>query len=228
MVPQVEEQARSDFDADNFYYPQEDYLKEQQKGQNWTWNVIRPEGITGFTPRPSGMNWALAFAVYFLICKELGIEAKAPTNQIYWNTADDASDARQIGALSVWASTTPRCANQAFNSTNGDYFVWRYMWPRLAGWFGAEARSDQTFEKGVPKEGEVQQEMSLAEWTKDKKPVWERLCDKAGVPEAKPTFDSVSWFIVVSSVRCSHYSGGKLMWTCRTGVSDGRGWRRTP
>jgi hypothetical protein len=35
----------------NFYYPQEDFLAEMQKGQQWTWNVIRPEAIIGMCNR---------------------------------------------------------------------------------------------------------------------------------------------------------------------------------
>jgi nucleoside-diphosphate-sugar epimerase len=35
----------------NFYYPQEDFLAEMQKGQRWTWNVIRPEAIIGMLSR---------------------------------------------------------------------------------------------------------------------------------------------------------------------------------
>lgn len=35
----------------NFYYVQEDYLKEAQKRRNtWSWNVIRPNAINGFAP----------------------------------------------------------------------------------------------------------------------------------------------------------------------------------
>lgn len=97
-----------------------------------TWNVIRPEAIIGHATKPNGMNEALALAIYFLTCREIGVEAKMPTNWNYWNRADDVSDARLIADLSVFASTQPQCANQAFNVTNGDYFSWRYLWPRLA------------------------------------------------------------------------------------------------
>jgi hypothetical protein len=76
---------------------------------------------------------------------------------------------------------------------NGDYFSWRYMWPRLARYFGAKAASDQKFEKHFPTEGVPQQELSLAEWAKDKRPVWDRICAKAGVPQAKATWDAGTW-----------------------------------
>ncbi|MBI05547.1 MAG: NAD-dependent dehydratase, partial [Rhodospirillaceae bacterium] len=32
----------------NFYYDQEDFLIEFQKGKDWTWAVLRPEAVCGF------------------------------------------------------------------------------------------------------------------------------------------------------------------------------------
>lgn len=143
--------------------------------------------------KPNGMNSALTYALYFLVCKELGEEARMPTNQLYWGNTDDCSDAGLIAAFTIWTSTTPSCANQAFNLVNGDHFTWRYMWPKLANYLGANATSEQEFTKPTPKKGDVQQELSLLEWSKDKRPVWEALCDQAGVPEAKATFDAATW-----------------------------------
>ena len=45
-TPQEETAPRITLEP-NFYYPQEDFLAEMQKGQKWTWNVIRPEAIIG-------------------------------------------------------------------------------------------------------------------------------------------------------------------------------------
>ena len=139
------------------------------------------------------MNSALTYALYFLISKKLGEEARMPTNQLYWSNTDDCSDARLIAEFTIWASTTPACANQAFNLVNGDHLTWRYMWPRIAQSLGASASSEQTFEKPSPKEGEVQQEFSLSKWAEDKRPVWDSICDEAGLPQAKLTFDAATW-----------------------------------
>lgn len=147
------------------------------------------------------MNLALTYAVYFLICRELGVEARMPTNQTYWDETEDQSDAGLIAEQTVWASTTPAAANQALNCVNGDHFRFRYTWPRLAAYFGARASPDQAFEKPRPaRPGPagvlLQQEFSMAEWMRDKQPVWESLCERAGVPEAKATFGFVTPFIV--------------------------------
>lgn len=191
--PAREEDPRVKETIDNFYYPQEDYLIERQKGSKWVWNVIRPEAIIGSTQKPNGMNEALTLALYFSICKKLGSDAPMPTNQRYWNGVDDVSYAPLIADLTIFASTNPRCGNEAFNVTNGDYFTWRYMWPRLAAYFGVKATSDQVFIKEVPKEGDVQLDFTLGEWSTDKREIWDKLCEEKGVQSAKSTFDFGTW-----------------------------------
>ncbi|RDW56535.1 NAD(P)-binding protein-13 [Coleophoma cylindrospora] len=191
--PAREDLPRVESPVGNFYFQQEDHLFERQKGQKWTWNVIRPEAIIGYTSKPNGMNSALTFALYFMVCKELGTEASMPTNQTYFNGYDAVSDSRLIADLTIYASTNEKCANQAFNINNGDCFSWRYMWPRLACYFGATASSTQVFAKESPVEGTLQLEFSLAEWAKDKREVWDRICDKAGMPTAKATWDAGTW-----------------------------------
>jgi hypothetical protein len=116
-----------------------------------------------------------------------------PTNQIYWNGTDDSSYASLVADLTIFASTNPKYANEAFNIVNGDYFCWKYIWLRVAAYFGAKASSDQKFEKPFPTPGVPQLELSFAEWAKDKRPAWDRICDKAGVPQAKPTWDAGTW-----------------------------------
>lgn len=191
--PAREADPRRQASIDNFYFPQEDALIAAQKGKQWTWNVIRPEAIIGATYKPNGMNSALTYALYFLVCKELGQEAIMPTNQNYWNSYDDCSYAPLIADLTIFASTNPRCGNEAFNMVNGDVICWRYMWPRLASYFGASASSDYKFTKPAPEVGTTQQELSLAAWAKDKREVWGRICDEAGMPQAKATWESATW-----------------------------------
>lgn len=43
---------RYDDKGENFYFVQEDYLKEVQARHNnaWSWNIIRPNSIIGFAP----------------------------------------------------------------------------------------------------------------------------------------------------------------------------------
>lgn len=178
----------------NFYFHQEDRLVQRQQGSSWRWNVIRPEAIIGHTVKPNGMNEALTLALYFAVCRELGTGAVMPTNQVYFEGYDDISGARLIADLSVWALTHEHAGNEAFNVTNGDYFSWKYMWPRLAAQFGARASPDQVFSKPRPSAPNATQlEHSLVEWAADKQVVWERICDRAGTPAAKATWHAATW-----------------------------------
>jgi nucleoside-diphosphate-sugar epimerase len=193
--PAREDDPRRYGPLENFYFPQEDRLAEMQRGKAWTWNVIRPEAIIGANSQPYGLNEALTIAMYFLICRELGTAAPMPTNQRYWEGTEDVSYAPLIADLTIFVSTRKSCANEAFNVTNGDYFSWRYMWPRLAASLGAKADWQQHFEKAVPREGDLQLDWSLAEWCQDKRKVWEDLCDRQGLPGAKATFDLAGWAV---------------------------------
>ncbi|KAJ9654477.1 hypothetical protein H2198_006486 [Neophaeococcomyces mojaviensis] len=192
--PAREEEPRRAATVDNFYYPQEDFLIAKQRGQNWSWNVVRPEAIIGTTMKPNGMNSALTYALYILTCKDSGEEPKMPTNQIYWNGYDDCSYAPLIADLTLFVSTNSGCANQAFNVTNGDYFCWRYMWPRLTAYFGIQTSSEHDFQQTSIKIGDPHLEIALKEWaTNEKRKVWDRLCDDMKCPEAKGTWDAGTW-----------------------------------
>ncbi|KAK8057770.1 NAD(P)-binding Rossmann-fold containing protein [Apiospora saccharicola] len=206
--PAREDDPRRHGPLPNFYFPQEDLLAQvsQQSGSHtdkgevmpprrWSWNVVRPQAIIGANAQPLGLNVGLTMAVYFLICRELGVEAPMPTNRRYWEGLDDASYAPLIADLAVFASTRPECANEAFNVTNGDSFSWRYMWPQIAASLGARADSEQHFGKVAPEEGaELQLDSwSFADWCRDKRPVWDALCERQGLPGAKATFDLAGW-----------------------------------
>lgn len=196
-TPVREEDPPHESPMANFYHSQQGFLIRKQKGSRWSWNVIRPQAIIGSTHSPNGMNEALTIAMYFTICSYLGQEAPMPTNAVYWNGTDDTSSAALIADLSVFAATNPRCANEEFNVVNGDVFTWRYMWPRLAAYYGARASpSSQKFTgpSADTAEGDrPAQNFSLADWAKDKRAIWDEICDARATPGAKATFDYGTW-----------------------------------
>lgn len=49
-VPLVETMPRYEDHGENFYYDQEDFMFDLASKRNWTWNIIRPDAIIGFTP----------------------------------------------------------------------------------------------------------------------------------------------------------------------------------
>ena len=64
--------ARRHFPPD-FYYNQEDYLASRlAEGASWTYNVLRPGPICGFS-EGSFMNIVTSTALYCTLCKELNI-----------------------------------------------------------------------------------------------------------------------------------------------------------
>ncbi|KAM3068427.1 hypothetical protein ACMFMG_009564 [Clarireedia jacksonii] len=190
-IPCRESDPRLMSASENFYYPQEDFLAAKQKESKWTYNVVRPVGIIGYSPKPNGMNMAASLAVYLLLCKELNIEPRLATNQIFYNALEDLSYAPLIADLSIYVSTHRNCANEAFNVTNGDFICWRYFWPRLAGYFGLKIDSEQEFQQPMPEIGATQQDFSFEEWFEGKREVWDRLCERVGKGSAKGMFDYV-------------------------------------
>lgn len=136
-TPFREEQPR--LAIDNFYYAQEDEVYAAAARDGFTWSIHRPHTIIG---KAVGnlMNMGTTLAVYASICKETGQPFQWPGSEAQWNGLSDVTDARVIAKQLAWAATTPAAGNEAFNIVNGDYFRWSWLWPRLAAWFGVEAR----------------------------------------------------------------------------------------
>ncbi|KAK4937745.1 hypothetical protein LTR10_021690 [Elasticomyces elasticus] len=175
----------------NFYYPQEDFMFELSEKRNWSWNVIRPNGIIGFTPGKNGMSGAITLALYMLVCKELGEVPRFPGNKYFYNCVDDSSYAPNIADMSVWATTHEHTKNEAFNSVNGDTIVWRYHFQNLGKYFGIDI-PEQTEFSAAGEGTQLAHSFRMEDWAKDKKPVWEKICEKYGGD--KNAFDWGSWF----------------------------------
>lgn len=84
------------------------------------------------------MSEALTLALYFLVCKETGEFPRFPGNQYFYSCVDDNSYAPSLADLSVWATTQEHTANEAFNHTNGDTFIWKHLFPRIGSHFDLE------------------------------------------------------------------------------------------
>src|SRR5262249_18392229 len=54
------------------------------------------------------------------------------------------TESAHFANAALWAATTPRCGLEAFNITNGDYFRWNNLWPKLAAAFDMPAGDVQT------------------------------------------------------------------------------------
>ncbi|CAH0233706.1 SDR family oxidoreductase [Rhodococcus fascians] len=160
-----------------FNVDQQQFLESRQVGKRWSWSAIRPSVVCGVA-LGNPMNLATVIAVYATMCKKLGVPMRFPGKPGAFGSLLEMTDASLLAEATVWAATTPACANQAFNITNGDLFRWNDMWPRIADIFGLDTATP------LP--------MSLADVMADKEPLWNSIVAEH---ELKPTpyRDVSSW-----------------------------------
>ncbi|MDQ0755007.1 SDR family oxidoreductase [Arthrobacter sp. B3I4] len=135
-TPFHEEEPR--LPAPNFYYAQEDELWAAAERQGFTWSVHRAHTVIGHAVG-NAMNMGLTLAVQASLCKELNKPFIFPGSETQWNSLTDMTDSGLLAEHMQWAATAGQAGNQAYNIVNGDVFRWRWMWPRLAAYFGLEA-----------------------------------------------------------------------------------------
>ncbi|MEK5057921.1 NAD-dependent dehydratase [Paenibacillus sp. FSL H7-0326] len=120
-----------------FNIDQQQFLEERQPGTSWTWSALRPSVVSGFA-LGNPMNLAMVIAIYASMSKELGLPLRFPGKPGAYNSLLEMTDANLLARATVWAATDERCANQAFNITNGDLFRWNELWPKIAKFFELE------------------------------------------------------------------------------------------
>jgi nucleoside-diphosphate-sugar epimerase len=161
----------------NFYYDQEDHLRARQRGKGWNFSVLRPEAVCGYAVG-NPMNLTMVIAVYAAISKELGLPLRFPGTRAAYEALYQVTSADILARAAAWAGDADAAANEIFNITNGDYFRWRFMWPRIARMFGMEAAEP------VP--------MPLAVYMADKKSLWAEMTRKYNL-RPTPYEQVVSW-----------------------------------
>ena len=112
----------------NFYYDQEDFLRERQRGKAWHWTALRPDMTTGFG-LGNPMNLGMSIAVYAAISKELGLPLRFPGTEKTYGVLTQITSAEILARATAWAGQSETAKNEVFNITNGDYFRWKYLWP---------------------------------------------------------------------------------------------------
>jgi nucleoside-diphosphate-sugar epimerase len=161
----------------NFYYNQEDFLRQHSVRKAWSWTAFRPEGVAGMaTGNP--MNLLMVIAVYGALARHLGVPLAFPGPRAAFEALYQVTDARLLARAVDWAGETDACRGQVYNITNGDYFRWSRIWPRIAEFFGVPA--------GHPFP------LSLQEAMADKGPVWDELVQLHGLLPYRYQ-DIVSW-----------------------------------
>ena len=150
----------------NFYWDQEQWLREFQWGKPWFWSALRPQTVCGFA-LGNPMNIMMVIAVYAAISKELGLPLRFPGKPGAYASIYQVTSSELLAKAMTFCATTPSARNEVFNITNGDFFRWVNVWPRIAEAFDMPWAPLQT----IP----------LREFMADKGPLWERMRDKYGL-----------------------------------------------
>ena len=116
------------YEQPNFYWSQESFLRELQRGKAWHWSILRPVLIIG-EAAGGAMDLIPPLGVYAAILREAGRALDYPGGAARVSQAVDVDLlARAIG----WAGEAEAARNEAFNVTNGDVFTWENVWPAIA------------------------------------------------------------------------------------------------
>ena len=161
----------------NYYFDQIDWLTAHQRGKRWDWVELRPQTICGFSPG-APMSILPAIAVYAAISKELGLPLRFPGKLGAYETLYQVTKSAHFANAALWAATEQRCGNQAFNITNGDYFRWQNLWPKIAAVFEMPIGDPQT--------------ICLTQQMSEKGPLWEEIVAKYNLNRIRYA-DLVAW-----------------------------------
>jgi nucleoside-diphosphate-sugar epimerase len=150
----------------NFYWEQQAWLSERQRGKRWTWSALRPHGVCGLSIG-SSMNQLTAVALYATLSKHFGLPLRWPGRAGAFTSIYQLTEAAYLARGMAWAATTRQCANQAFNFTNGDFIRWCHLWPKVAHFFRMETGPVQT--------------ISLEVFMADKESAWAAIRARQGL-----------------------------------------------
>lgn len=131
-VPGREREPRHDHP--NFYWLQEDLLRERAAAAGYAFTIWRPPIIFGHA-FGAPMNPIAPLVTFAALEKAAGRPLCWPGDR---TEPIDAMDARLLARALCWGATAEAARGETFNVSNGDVFVWENVWGRLAEAFGME------------------------------------------------------------------------------------------
>jgi len=162
----------------NFYFVQEDYLLDKQAaGAQWGMTVFRPTVIYG-DAGGNNMNPIPAIAAYAALLREQGEPLHFPGRGDQ-PVLREAVDADLVARALAWAATSPAARGGTYNLTNGDIFMWDFVWPAIAETLGMEP-------------GE-RRPMSLLEELPKRNDEWAAIVEKYGLRVSKDIVEFVGY-----------------------------------
>ena len=131
-IPGVESDPRHLHE--NFYWLQEDYLRDLCRDTDLQFTIWRPQVIFGHALH-APMNMLAAVGVYAALQKSEGLPLTYTGGS---SGVSEAIDADLLARAISFSFDNSAFTNQTFNITNGDVFRWQDTWPALAEIFGME------------------------------------------------------------------------------------------
>ena len=154
-VPARESQSR--VEHPNFYWLQEDFLRDHAKQHSYDFTILRPQMIVG-PNHGVVMNLPPVIGVYAALRTAEGLPFSFPGGA---DRVLEAVDVRLVGAACRWAATEQSAVGQTYNLTNGEVFSWRDMWPAIASALEVAIGDDEP--------------LSIAEYFADRSGLWDSL-----------------------------------------------------
>ncbi|MBR0965297.1 NAD-dependent epimerase/dehydratase family protein [Bradyrhizobium diazoefficiens] len=116
------------YEQPNFYWVQENFLRELQVGKAWHWTILRPVLIVGLA-MGGAMDLIPPLGVYAAMLREQGRPLHYPGGAA---RVSQAVDVDLLARAIAWSGEANSARNEAFNVTNGDVFSWENIWPAVA------------------------------------------------------------------------------------------------
>jgi nucleoside-diphosphate-sugar epimerase len=161
----------------NFYYDQEDLLRERQAKRGWSWSASRPHMVYDFSPARA-RNVVSTIGAWAALCAARRQPLDFPGTPGCFGALMEFSDATLLARAIAWMASSPNARNQAYNVTDGGQFRWRWLWPQIAAYFSLPP-------------GQVRA-LKLAARMEDDAALWARIAQRHGL--ARPVLgDVASW-----------------------------------
>jgi len=162
----------------NFYYAQEDLLRERGAAGDFEWSILRPDVVVGdIAGNP--MNIVMVMGAFAALSQAAGVPLRFPgSEKVYSGVLAQTTDADWMARASVWAALDPKAAGEAFNLVN-EPFRWERVWRHVAAAFDMEVGAPQPF--------------SLARQMPLRADAWQQLVQQHGL-ESLPYDKLVGWW----------------------------------
>jgi nucleoside-diphosphate-sugar epimerase len=118
----------------NFYFLQEDYLRERQSQGSWGLTIFRPTVVYG-DALGNNMSVIPVLAAWGVLLREEERPLDYPGMRMS-HMVREAVDADLVARALHWAALSEAAWGSTYNLTNGDVFTWPGVWPAIADCLG--------------------------------------------------------------------------------------------